>query len=466
MISAEAWMERLRQDCGVCAGSHVLAAVSGGADSTALLCFFCEIREKYPLEISCAHVEHGIRGAQSLADMEFVRELCRQKNVPFYSTHADVPDYAKAHGCGIEDAARTLRYAFLNETAKKIGADAIALAHHRRDQAETVLLHAARGSDMRGLCAMRMRRGTFIRPFLYETPENIRAYLNQIGQAWREDETNACEDYARNRVRLTALPALEAACPGAEGALARLASAAQRDEDYFSLQLDALVGKPLLLTDGACLPREGLSGLHPALVGRAFIRLAEAADVPAQSAQTMERLLGCLMREKRCVVNLIGGGHAEFGARYVCFLRKSEIAETPLAQSGMTRTPFGIFAVRKAEDGEFGDGVTAQTMDARELEGAVIAPWRTEDSMTPFGAQNPVRMKKLLEGVEHGLRRSVPVLRRKSTLLWMPGVRPAEICRGRESGERMLVSFENRFAGCFSINGKYTKQNPGAKTDE
>ena len=70
MISAEAWMERLRQDCGVCAGSHVLAAVSGGADSTALLCFFCEIREKYPLEISCAHVEHGIRGAQSLADME------------------------------------------------------------------------------------------------------------------------------------------------------------------------------------------------------------------------------------------------------------------------------------------------------------------------------------------------------------------------------------------------------------
>lgn len=96
---------------------------------------------------------------------------------------------------------------------EKIGADAIALAHHRRDQAETVLLHAARGSDLRGLCAMRMRRGRFIRPFLNETPENIRAYLNQIGQVWREDETNACEDYARNRVRLTALPALEAACP-------------------------------------------------------------------------------------------------------------------------------------------------------------------------------------------------------------------------------------------------------------
>lgn len=98
-------------------------------------------RLKYPAHMSSM----AYAGAQSLADMEFVRELCRQKNVPFYSTHADVPDYAKAHGCGIEDAARTLRYAFLNETAKKIGADAIALAHHRRDQAESGSLHAARG---------------------------------------------------------------------------------------------------------------------------------------------------------------------------------------------------------------------------------------------------------------------------------------------------------------------------------
>lgn len=199
MISAEAWMERLRQDCGCMRGKS--CACRGQRPARTLRrCFVFSVRlgRNYPLEISCAHVEHGIRGAQSLADMEFVRELCRQKNVPFYSTHADVPDYAKAHGCGIEDAARTLRYAFLVETAKKIGADAIALAHHRRDQAETVLLHAARGSDLRGLCAMRMRRGRFIRPFLNETPENIRAYLNQIGQAWREDETNACEDYARN----------------------------------------------------------------------------------------------------------------------------------------------------------------------------------------------------------------------------------------------------------------------------
>ena len=160
----ETFVGRLRGACAVLPGSHVLAAVSGGADSTALLCFFCEIREAYPISVSCAHVEHGIRGAASEEDMRFVKALCEQKNVPFYSGRVDAPGYARAHGCGLEEAARALRYDFLEKTAEAVGADAIALAHHRGDQAETVLLHAARGSDIRGLCAMRWRRGKLIRP--------------------------------------------------------------------------------------------------------------------------------------------------------------------------------------------------------------------------------------------------------------------------------------------------------------
>ena len=167
----ETFVGRLRGACAVLPGSHVLVAVSGGADSTALLCFFCEIRETYPISVSCAHVEHGIRGAASEEDMRFVKALCEQKNVPFYGGRVDAPGYARAHGCGLEEAARALRYDFLEKTAEAVGADAIALAHHRGDQAETVLLHAARGSDIRGLCAMRWRRGKLIRPLLDAEPE-------------------------------------------------------------------------------------------------------------------------------------------------------------------------------------------------------------------------------------------------------------------------------------------------------
>ena len=92
----ETFVGRLRGACAVLPGSHVLVAVSGGADSTALLCFFCEIREAYPISVSCAHVEHGIRGAASEEDMRFVKALCEQKNVPFYGGRVDAPGYARA----------------------------------------------------------------------------------------------------------------------------------------------------------------------------------------------------------------------------------------------------------------------------------------------------------------------------------------------------------------------------------
>ncbi|MFR0858635.1 MAG: tRNA lysidine(34) synthetase TilS [Christensenellales bacterium] len=226
----ETFVIRLKEACGISPGEHVLVAVSGGADSTALLCLFDEIREAFPLQISCAHVEHGIRGAASVEDMRFVETLCAQKNIPFYGSRVDATAYARAHKCGLEDAARTLRYNSLMETAKAVGADAIALAHHQGDQAETVLLHAARGSDVRGLCAMRARRGNIIRPLLTFMPEQLRAYLQSIGQPWREDETNVCQDYARNRIRHAALPALEAAYPDGRRYAAGFRPA---DEDIF-----------------------------------------------------------------------------------------------------------------------------------------------------------------------------------------------------------------------------------------
>ncbi len=444
----ETFVIRLKEACGVLPGRHVLVAVSGGADSTALLCLFDEIRETFPLQISCAHVEHGIRGAASAEDMRFVEALCAQKNIPFYGKRVDAAAYAGAHKCGLEDAARTLRYDFLTETAKAVGADEIALAHHLGDEAETVLMHAARGSDIRGLCAMRARRGNLIRPLLTFTPEQLRAYLQSIGQPWREDETNACQDYARNRIRHAALPALEAAYPDARAALARLALSAQRDEDYFSARLCELgLHRPLMLANGACLPKVKLSGLHPALAGRAIVRLIETVGVPTQSALAVSQMLDLLPTGG--TVNLTGGARAEIGAAYVAVLRKDEtVLPTALNPRGETETPFGTVRIRAAEAGETGDGVHSQAMDESLLQGAAIAPWQSGDTMTPFGLNRPVRMKKLLENVEHALRRSVPVLKQGNTVLWMPGVRPAEICRGA-GGARVLVEMLNRFDGDF-----------------
>ena len=444
-MTSDEFALRLTEDCAVLPGSHVLAAVSGGADSVALLCFLCEVRDRLSLRVSCAHVEHGIRGGASLRDMAFVRALCEAKHVPFYALRADAPAAARVRGCGLEEAARALRYDFLQRTADATGAEHIALAHHAMDQAETVLLRAARGSDVRGLCAMRARNGRFVRPLLRCMPQELREYLSLMGQPYCEDETNSDLRYARNRVRHEALPALEAAYPGAVRALCQLAEAAQRDEAHFSRALDSLALNALPLVDGEALPRDALAALDDALLGRLLVRRMEAQGLGTQDARTVGQIVAAVRSGSAATVNLSGGAHAHAGARWVCLVRaRSETPDTPLSPEGETVTPFGMFTVRPALPGETGDGKLSQAMPRACAAGAVVTGRRPGDAMTPFGGRGPVPLKKLMidAGIERPLRDSLPVLRQGGDILFVGGLRPAGRCRVQPGEPAVLVTWD------------------------
>ena len=331
---------------------------------------------------------------------------------------------------------------------KAIGADAVALAHHKRDQAETVLLHAMRGSDMRGLCAMRFRSGSLIRPLLDEDPQQLRAYLNAMGQDWREDETNADSAYLRNRVRHDILPRMETGMPGSGEALCRLARAAQRDEDYFAAQIDELDIPVIALVDGVSVPKGRLVHLHPALLSRVLARLLMKNGFGAQRQSVVEAIMDAL-RSEDAVVNLTCGAHAFVGRQHLCLTHAdAPNADTPLCVPGVTDTPFGQFEVMPAPDGETGDGKCTQRIPARLLEGAYVSSRCEGDSMIPFGRKTPVRLKKLMidAGVERAMRRSVPIVRAKNgSILFAAGLRPSESCRAQSSEQQMLV--------CFAGNG-------------
>jgi len=191
------------------AGDCIIAGVSGGADSVCLLFVLMELRKKLDFSLEAVHVEHGIRGAESLGDAGFTERLCKENGIPCRIYTCDVPGRARGERLTLEEAARKCRYEafFLACEGKKEAK--IAVAHNQDDQAETILWNLARGTGLRGLCGMRPVNGRILRPLLCVSRREIEAYLKERGQRFRTDSTNLSDAYTRNRIRRQILPAME-----------------------------------------------------------------------------------------------------------------------------------------------------------------------------------------------------------------------------------------------------------------
>lgn len=194
-------------------GDRVAVAVSGGADSVALLRVLLELRAALGLVLLVAHFNHQLRGDESDADERFVAELAAKHDLPFFAGRADVREHATSHKLSLEHAARELRYEWLTRLAHEQRFDAIATAHNSDDQAETVLMKFLRGAGTRGLAgihAVHTGHGSrIIRPLLETPRREIERYLNALNQPWREDHSNLDTQHTRNRIRHELLPLLE-----------------------------------------------------------------------------------------------------------------------------------------------------------------------------------------------------------------------------------------------------------------
>lgn len=207
-------------------------AVSGGVDSTALLHFLKISEKEYGYSLSAVHCEHGIRGEESLADQSFVEKICRAWGVPLFIYREDCIARSEREKCSLETAARNFRYESFSDLVKTGKADFIATAHHKSDEAETVLFRIARGAALLGATGIRKRNGFMIRPFLDWSKEEIIAYANKNGLEFCVDSTNAELVATRNALRLKVLPELENAVPNAIENIARFAELAAEDDDF------------------------------------------------------------------------------------------------------------------------------------------------------------------------------------------------------------------------------------------
>ncbi len=249
-------------------GSRVLVAVSGGADSVALLCLLQRLAADRRLSLEAAHLDHALR-PDSPADADHVRALCRQLQVPLSERRIDVAALARAGRGGLEEAAREARRAFLRQVAGERRCDLIALAHQRDDQAETFLLRLLRGAGSAGLAAMRPLDLPFVRPLLAFPREELVAWLAEEGIAWREDPSNRDLTLTRNRVRHELLPLLESYNPAIRPHLAELCRQLAADEADWQARVGAELRRHAEFPPGECrLPCALLKDATPAMAGR------------------------------------------------------------------------------------------------------------------------------------------------------------------------------------------------------
>ena len=218
-------------------GDSVIAALSGGADSVALLHFLYSIKEQYDLTLYAAHLHHGIRGEEAQRDEDFCKILCEKYNIPLFCRHRDIPALARERGISEELCGRQERYAFFEELAERYNAK-IALAHTASDNVETLLFNLSRGASLNGACAIVQKRGNIIRPLLSCTRAEIEAYCDAHQLTYMTDSTNLSDDYTRNRIRHHVVPVLRELNPDLEGAMLRFSRDASEVSAYLTRQAE------------------------------------------------------------------------------------------------------------------------------------------------------------------------------------------------------------------------------------
>ena len=440
-------------------GDAVIVALSGGADSVCLLTVLKQLATPEFL-LRAVHVHHGIRGAEADRDEAFAQKLCESLSVPLCVAYCHVPAYAAEHGLSEEEAGRILRYQVLEKEAGKWEQELpagsrvkIALAHHRDDNAETILHHLLRGSGLTGLAGIRPVQGRRIRPLLCVGREEIRAYLEAGHISWCEDSTNQSPDYTRNRIRSQVLPLLKTAVN--EQAEEHILQAGQiigqadaylrqqaeeiwqeavcgREEDLAAIPLTAFARQPEILK--TYLIRHMLDQLHPGwkdIGSRHFTAIAELAGKPVGSR-----------------LDLPGGLMARTGYETLEIVRKAEREVSVKTESGadgeihgrQTVPELHMTVFSRQKDQEIPKNQYTKWFDYDKIKGTLsVRTRRTGDYLIlPSGGSETIARYMIDEKIPKEKREQILLLAEGSHVLWVVGFRISEYYKIEEHTENIL----------------------------
>ncbi len=437
-------------------GQRIGVAVSGGADSVFLLHALRELAPRWSLELSVIHVEHGIRGAASVADAEFVEQLAATLGLPFLLHRANVP----AMEGNLEEAARNIRQAFYAELIASGAGDRVATGHTRSDQAETVLYRILRGSGLTGLSGiLPVTNERIVRPLLEIDRAEIEAWLRQQNIAWKEDETNQDRAYARNRLRHDILPLLrESFNPQLDAALSNLATVARDEEAYWQSELP-LAQSPTSKPQSAILSISELATAPRARARRTIRRAMELVkgDLRAIDFAHVERVLE---------MALSPGGHDRFQAPGLDICRSFDLIRfapvntpdepqsfcIPIQVPGSVELPCShtriTLQVLEKEAALQPCATVVNELDWQRFHAGRGAPslelrnWRPGDQYRRVGQSKPEKIKFFFQEARIPLweRGNWPIITYNETIVWARRFgAAAEFARGPETSSVLQV---------------------------
>ncbi|MBZ5500864.1 MAG: tRNA lysidine(34) synthetase TilS [Acidobacteriia bacterium] len=490
-------LETIRTSRLLSPGDRVGVAVSGGADSVALLRLLERLREPLGITLAVVHFDHGLRGAESDADAQFVAEVARMHDLPLIFAREDVAGVAAARKWNLEDAARRLRYAFFERVVAAGQATHIAVAHTADDQAETVLAHLLRGTGPTGLAGIYPVVGSVVRPLLGERRDDLRKYLRDLGQDWREDSSNLDLRRLRARIRQRLLPLLETEFSDhAVAHLAGLARLAREEEQFWTALVEDRFRALVHENEGRLIIRIG-NLLAPLALssGEPHAGATPGSAAPAAQRALTERLIRRLYQGVRGELRGLSARHVEQVMRLASVSTGARRVELPhgivvertfddLIVSGpasagpdaslpeTTRSPREYqYVVDLPARGaatvsvpELGSRFRLKVIDwpilARDTKREVVAldadllaaplilrNWRPGDAYRPRGRRHALKLKEmfLARHIPSRERGSWPVLVSGGRVAWVRGMAPAEEFCARKGARAGVVIEEDRF---------------------
>jgi tRNA(Ile)-lysidine synthase len=435
------------------AGDRVGIAVSGGADSVALLRLLLDLRKEIGVVLSVVHFNHKLRGAESEEDERFVAQLAREHKLELHCESGQVTAYAEEKHLSLETAARELRYQYFRSLLLEGGLNRTATGHTLDDQAETVLLKVVRGAGSRGLAGVYPRfpvpgsrlSASIIRPLLGIRRKDLEAYLRGLGQCWREDRSNRDLRHTRNRVRHGILPRLERYLnPGVREALAETAEIARAEEEYWQKEVAQVL--PLLWAEGA-LKMSALADL-PLALQRRVVRAASESLGLRLDFHHVEEILALTQTEAAKAAELPGGWVVSRKQSELSFERQSGTPSNPNYEYCLS-VP-GAVEVAETESrfeavlvsGNAAKGYNPEDLlDRLSLAGELkVRNWRPGDRFWPAHTKVPKKIKELLQDIHvTGPERKLwPVVVSGTEVIWVRGLQ-APVRLLARGGEAVLI---------------------------